>query len=64
MNLVMSQVEESIHIVDVTESGEALPPRLSHLLYILSTRLFTDVIGREKRGRDALCSRRWSYYGE
>ena len=29
MNLVMSQVEESIHIVDVTDEGQALPPRVS-----------------------------------
>ena len=29
MNLVLSQVEESIHIVDVTDGGEALPTRVS-----------------------------------
>ncbi|KAI9633574.1 Sm-like protein [Dioszegia hungarica] len=28
MNLVMSQAEESIHIVDVTDDGQALPPRV------------------------------------
>lgn len=29
MNLVLSQVEESIHHVDVTEDGQALPTRVS-----------------------------------
>jgi hypothetical protein len=29
MNLVLSQVEESIHIVEVTDEGEALPTRVS-----------------------------------
>ena len=28
MNLVLSQVEESIHHVDVTDDGQALPPRV------------------------------------
>ncbi|ORY29656.1 putative Sm-like protein [Naematelia encephala] len=28
MNLVMSQVEESVHIVDVTDAGQPLPPRV------------------------------------
>jgi hypothetical protein len=28
MNIVLSQVEESIHIVDVTEDGQPLPPRV------------------------------------
>ena len=28
MNLVLSQVEESIHIVEVTDEGEALPTRV------------------------------------
>jgi hypothetical protein len=29
MNLVLSQVEESIHIVDISEDGLASPPRVS-----------------------------------
>lgn len=29
MNLVMSQVEESIHIVDVTDEGTAMPPKVN-----------------------------------
>ncbi|WVQ63184.1 uncharacterized protein L199_001335 [Kwoniella botswanensis] len=28
MNVVLSQVEEAIHIVDVTEDGNPLPPRI------------------------------------
>ncbi|GFZ48186.1 hypothetical protein JCM24511_05934 [Saitozyma sp. JCM 24511] len=28
MNLVVSQVEESIHSVDVTDDGQPLPPRV------------------------------------
>ncbi|WVW80947.1 hypothetical protein I302_102938 [Kwoniella bestiolae CBS 10118] len=28
MNVVLSQVEETIHIVDVTEDGNPLPPRI------------------------------------
>ncbi|WVF67996.1 hypothetical protein IAT40_002758 [Kwoniella sp. CBS 6097] len=28
MNVVLSQVEESVHLVDVTEDGQALPPRV------------------------------------
>ncbi|OCF78513.1 U6 snRNA-associated Sm-like protein LSm3 [Kwoniella mangroviensis CBS 8886] len=28
MNVVLSQVEETIHIVDVTEDGNPLPPRV------------------------------------
>ncbi|WRT70608.1 uncharacterized protein IL334_007606 [Kwoniella shivajii] len=28
MNVVLSQVEESIHLVDVTDQGEPLPPRV------------------------------------
>ncbi|WVQ95556.1 hypothetical protein IAU59_002653 [Kwoniella sp. CBS 9459] len=28
MNVVLSQVEESVHLVDVTEEGQALPPRI------------------------------------
>lgn len=28
MNVVISQAEESIHIVDVTEEGQPLPPRV------------------------------------
>jgi hypothetical protein len=33
MNLVLSQVEESIHIVDISEDGLASPPRVSVLFY-------------------------------
>lgn len=28
MNVVISQAEESIHVVDVTEEGQPLPPRI------------------------------------
>ncbi|WWC72468.1 uncharacterized protein I206_106430 [Kwoniella pini CBS 10737] len=28
MNVVLSQVEETIHLVDVTEDGNPLPPRV------------------------------------
>lgn len=28
MNVVVSQAEESIHIIDVTEEGQPLPPRI------------------------------------
>ncbi|KAL7422702.1 hypothetical protein Q5752_001993 [Cryptotrichosporon argae] len=28
MNLVLSSVEEAIHVVDVTDNGQALPPRV------------------------------------
>lgn len=30
MNLVLGQVEEAIHIVDVSEDGQPSPPRVSH----------------------------------
>ena len=32
MNIVISQVEESIHIVDVTDDGHPLPPRVRRLM--------------------------------
>lgn len=34
MNLVMSQVEESIHLVDVSEDGQSLPPRVGRLVFV------------------------------
>ncbi|WVQ85838.1 hypothetical protein IAT38_008006 [Cryptococcus sp. DSM 104549] len=38
MNVVVSQAEESIHIIDVTEDGHALPPRVerrnSEMLFV------------------------------
>jgi hypothetical protein len=58
MNLVMSQVEESIHIVDVTEDGQALPTRVRMAWARLESRraqVLTPA-GGKKRGGDAVCS--------
>ena len=34
MNLVLSEVEEAVHIVDVTEDGQAMPVRVSSCRYL------------------------------
>ena len=56
MNLVMSQVEESIHIVDVTDDGQALPPRVRQSLQQppLAHKRDVEFLG-DRREKDADC---------
>ena len=78
MNLVLSQVEESIHVVEVSDDGEALPTRVSLVrpsffrgadargLYVhdLNVMMLTLIrVGGQTESRDAVRPRRWSDIG-